>query len=188
MYVVTNVIITNMEKFNSPQNETRKVTLQLWGEGIRIDVLDSYDGVLNCYNALRESELFEIKVYDKDVVTEVSENELGDRLGIFDDDDDDFNSDFGWESDCYLCEPEENEDVNRINMIQTKVYGKAEIDVPTDEKFEINKVRLMQNEFVLPGSEEPVYFAVFYKGQAYPINLDVDSEREISVEEIWCNE
>lgn len=173
------------EKIESPQNETRKVTLQLYGEGIRIDVLDSYDGVLNCYNALRESELYEIKVIDKDEVTEVSENELGERLGIFDDFDDDFDSDFAWESECNLCEPEEIEDIDKINMIQTKVYGNAEIDVPKDEKFEINKVRLMQNEFVLPGGEEPVYFGVFYKGKAYPIELDIDSEREISVDEIW---
>ena len=70
-------------------------------------------------------------------------------------------------------------------MVQTKIYGKVEIELPVEESFDIHQIRLMWAEIVLPDSEEEIYTGLLYKGKPYPIVLDIDSEREISVDEIW---
>lgn len=170
------------------EKKTKEVTLQLWGEGIRIDVIDESQEVLECYNALREGELFDIQVLEEGKEPQsISREELGNDLGWDCPDDDDFDKVSSWDNECQLEDPEENEDytIERINWVQTKVYGNVKIELNSDEVFDPGKVRLLYTEFVLPDSEEPVYFGVLYDGKEYPIELDIDSEREISVNEIW---
>lgn len=165
---------------------TKTITLRLWGEGQRIDVLDSEEEVIDCMNSLTTEDLFEIKVIDGDSEMTVSKDELGESLGMQDEDDEDFDENFNWNA-GYLEYPEESyEDAEIINSIQTKVYGDVEIEIPENETLDIREIRLMWTEMILPDSEVPVYCGVFYNGKQYPIILDIDSEREISEEEIWC--
>lgn len=169
----------------------KEVKLQLWGEGLRIDVIASDGDIIECHNALREGELFEIQVIDgdgigEDVIGEISPDILGPLLGMTDDDDPDYEKVAAWRSDCYILDPEELDgDPETIIAFQTKIYGIITIIIPDDETFDPSKVRLLWNEFVLPDSEEPVYFGALYNGVEYPIELDYDTEREISSEEIW---
>ncbi len=168
--------------------ETKKITLHLWGEGMRLDVLDSAGDVIDCINALRKGELFEISATDGDSEFAVSLDEIGKSLGKQENDDEEYDGGFDlwYEYPDFLDDPEDSyDDVNKINMVQTKIYGKVEIELPVEESFDIHQIRLMWAEIVLPDSEEEIYTGLLYKGKPYPIVLDIDSEREISVDEIW---
>lgn len=182
--------IPGLSEDNSQEhNEKKKVTLRLWGEGMRIDVLDSAGDVIDCINALRKGELFEIKATEGDSEFAVPLDEIGKSLFKRDDDDEDYDGGFDewYEYEDFLDEPEDSyEDVEKINMVQTKVYGNAVIELPVEESFDIHQIRLMWTEIALPDSEEEIYCGVLYKGKSYPIVLDIDSEREISIDEIWC--
>ena len=165
---------------------TKIITLRLWGEGLRIDVLDSEEEVIDCMNSLTTEDLFEINVIDGDSEVTISKDELGESLGMQDEEDEDYDENFNWNA-GYIEDPEESyEDVEIINSIQTKVYGDVEIEIPENETLDLRKIRLMWTEMVLPDSEVPVYCGVLYNGKQYPIILDIDSEREISVDEVWC--
>ena len=170
---------------NQENKTPNKVTLQLWGEGIRIDVLDCDEAVVDCYNAIT-SDIFEVKVInDTKIEKEISKADLGEGLGYTDEDDPDYTKVSNWDEECNLSEPEENEWIESINLIQTKIYGEALIELTEDEVFDPKKVRLLWKEFILPDEEVPVYFGVLYNGKEYPITLDIDSEREIATETIW---
>ena len=182
--------IPGLSEDNSQEhNEKQKVTLRLWGEGMRLDVLDSAGDVIDCINALRKGELFEIRATEGDSEFAVPLDEIGKSLFKRDDDDEDYDGGFDewYEYEDFLDEPEDSyEDVEKINMVQTKVYGNAVIELPVEESFDIHQIRLMWTEIALPDSEEEIYCGVLYKGKSYPIVLDIDSEREISVDEVWC--
>ncbi|MBD5357199.1 MAG: hypothetical protein HDR88_09390 [Bacteroides sp.] len=171
-------------KGNNLEEQTRVVKIVLWGEGVRIDVFDDAEDIIDCYNALRaDVDLFEVTVYDGDYRKEIKESDLGKSLGWDNDEDPDFDK-CNFDSGCNLWEPEED-GASRIDWVQTKVYGEVEIELPVNENFDPHKVRLINSEFGLPDSEEPVYIGLFYNGKQYDINLDMDTEREISVETIW---
>ena len=177
------------EDNSQEHNEKKKVTLRLWGEGMRLDVLDSAGDVIDCINALRKGELFEISAIEGDSEFAVPLDEIDKSLGKRDDDDEDYDGGFDewYEYEDFLDEPEDSyEDVEKINMVQTKVYGNVVIELSVEESFDIHQIRLMWTEIALPDAEEEIYCGVLYKGKSYPIVLDIDSEREISVDEVWC--
>ncbi|MDE7108816.1 MAG: hypothetical protein K2O49_02450 [Muribaculaceae bacterium] len=55
----------------------KEIEIQLYGEGCRLDVYDTDDDFSECYNAMRDSEYFEIKVKYGDVETEYSLGDFG---------------------------------------------------------------------------------------------------------------
>ena len=70
-------------------------------------------------------------------------------------------------------------------MIQTKIPATVTIELNVDEEFDPKKVHFMYSEFVTPDEELEINPGVVYNGKQYDIELDVESEREISVDTIW---
>lgn len=166
------------------EEQVRKVKIVLWGEGMRLDCHDEAGDLLECHNALSAAaDLFEIKVLDEGEIREIQRSDLGESIGKFDDEDPDFEK-CDFKTGCSLYEPTDD-GISQIDYIQTKIYGDIEVEVTAGKKFDPAKARLIWSEFVLPDSEEPVYVGLFYDGKQYPIELDIDSEREISTKPIW---
>ena len=181
----------------------KEIEIQLYGEGCRLDVYDTDDSFSECYNAMRDSEYFEIKVKDGDEETEYSLGDFGNQITSYEWPEDIYDSDAekfidpayaqydGKQPDevfdfggCDLYEAEE-EGVGRIEMIQTKVPAFITIKIKEGEKFDPKKLHFMYSEFVVPNAELEINTGVVYDGKQYDIELDVESEREISSERIW---
>ena len=181
----------------------KEIEIQLYGEGCRLDVYDTDDSFSECYNAMRDSEYFEIKVKDGDEETEYSLGDFGNQITSYEWPEDIYDSDAekfidpdyaqydGKQPDevfdfggCDLYEAEE-EGAGRIEMIQTKVPAYVTIKIKEGEKFDPKKLHFMYSEFVVPNAELEVNTGVVYDGKQYDIKLDVESEREISSETIW---
>lgn len=182
-------------------NAMKKVVVNLYGEGLRIDVLDSDEGVIECYNAMVDDGYFDIEVDGKNY----SYDDFGKSIDksvwpddIYDYGEDDFINDAykEFETDdpsqvlsfkgCDLYEPEESvEGAESILVVQTKVSASATIEICEDEEFDPKKMHFMCAYFVLPDGDMEVNCGVVYNGKQYDIELDIDSEREISVETVW---
>ena len=181
----------------------KEIQIQLYGEGCRLDVYDTEDDFSECYNAMRDSEYFEIKVKDRDTETEFSLDDFGEKITSYEWPDDVFDSDIekfidasyaqfeGKEPNevfdfggCDLYEAEE-QGVGRIEIIQTKIPAYVTIKIKDGEKFDPKKLHFMYSEFVVPDAELEINTGVVYDGKQYEIELDVESEREISSDTIW---
>ncbi len=181
----------------------REVTVYLYGEGTRLDVFDSEEDLMDCYNAMRDSEIYSITVADGDEETEYSSDDLGHTIysyewpeDIYDEDRKEFldpayreyadktPSDVFHFAECDLLEPEDQK-IGRIELIQTKIHASVSIKIAENEKFDPKKFHFLYDEFVVPDAELEVNTAAVYDGKQYDIDLDCDSEREISTETIW---
>ena len=177
----------------------RKIVMNLYGEGARVDVLYSDEGVIECYNAMVDNAYFDIEVdgeeysYD-DFGMSVRRGEWPDDM--FDDGEpiNDVYKEFvdkepeqvlSFEG-CNLYEPEESvEDAEIIRVVQTKVSASVTIEIGEDEEFDPKELHFMYAEFVLPDRDIEINCGVLYNGKQYAIELDIDSEREISVDTVW---
>ncbi|MDE6447919.1 MAG: hypothetical protein K2L35_06330 [Muribaculaceae bacterium] len=181
----------------------KEVTISLYGEGTRLDVFDSEEDLMECHNAMRDSEYFRIAVFDGEEETEYSCDDLGSMIygyewpeEIYDEAEAKF-LDPAYEQfadktpsdvfDYCSCDLEEAEDmeIGRIEWIQTKIQASVTIEIAENEKFDPKKFHFLYNEFVVPDAEIEVNTGVVYDGRQYDIELDIDSEREISSETIW---
>lgn len=182
----------------------KKINIYLYGEGRRLDVFDDAGDFCECHNAMRDSEYFQIKVKDGEKETNYSYNDFGSQISsyewpeeVYDEDEEKFIDsnytqfegkeprevfDFGG---CDLYGLEDDGEGGRIDLIQTKIPATINIELNDDEVFDPKKLHFMYSEFVVPGAELEVNTGVVYDGKQYPIELDIDSEREISVETIW---
>lgn len=180
----------------------RSVKIHLYGEGCRLDVYGD-GGFSECYNAMRDSEYSAIKVIDGDKETEYSLDDFGNQMtgsewpeDIYNEDEEKFIDpsyaqfegktpndvfDFGG---CDLYEAED-EGVENIEYIQTKISAFVNIELNDGEEFDPKKLHFIYSEFVVPDAEIEVNTGVIYDGKQYDIDLDIDSEREISTETIW---
>ena len=182
---------------------TREIHIHLYGEGCRLDVFDTDDDLMDCHNAMRDGEYFDIKVIDGENETEYSYGDFGNQItsyewpeDIYDEGEEKFIDpayaqfegkqpdevfDFGG---CDLYEAED-EGAGRIEWIQTKVPATVSIELNDDEKFDPKKLHFIYSEFVIPDAELEINTGVVYDGKQYEIDLDIDSEREISNETVW---
>lgn len=166
-------------------------------------MFDSEEDLMECYNAMRDSEIYGITVADGNEETEYSSDDLGHTIysyewpeDIYDEDRKEFldpayleyadktPSDVFHFAECDLLEAEDME-IGRIELIQTKIHASVTIRIAENEKFDPKKFHFLYNEFVLPDTELEVNTAAVYDGKQYDIDLDCDSEREISTETIW---
>ncbi len=181
----------------------KEIEIRLYGEGTRLDVFDTDEDFMECHNAMRDSEYFDIKVIDGKSETAYSLDDFGNMITGYEWPEDIYDSDsekfidpvyeqfegktpgevyeFG---DCDLYEAE-GEGVGRIEMIQTKVPAHVTIKIKNGEKFDPKKLHFIYSEFVVPDAELEINTGVVYDGKQYEIELDVESEREISSETIW---
>ena len=172
----------------------KKIVMNLYGEGARVDVLDSNEDVIECYNAMVDDEYFDIEVDGKNYSYDDFGEGIRDCEWPDDIDDDEVYKQFedkepyevfSFEG-CNLYEPEESvEGAESIQVVQTKISASVTIEICEDEEFDPEKLHFMRTEFVLPDSEMEVNCGVVYNGKQYDIELDIDSEREISVETVW---
>lgn len=180
----------------------KKIVMNLYGEGARVDVLDSNEDVIECYNAMVDDEYFDIEVDGK----KYSYDDFGGciRSGEWPDDIYDYGEekfiDEAYEKfknrdtpclalpltneGCFLAD-ECLEGVESILVAQTKVSASVTIEICEDEEFDPKKLHFMRNCFVFPDSEMDVNCGVVYNGEQYAIELDIESEKEISVETVW---
>lgn len=181
----------------------KEIQIQLYGEGTRLDVFDTEDDLMECHNAMRDGEYFDIKVIDGKKETPYSYSDFGDQITSYEWPEDIYNPeeekfidpayaqfegkqpdevfDFGG---CDLYEAEE-EGVGRIELIQTKIPAYVTIKIKEDEKFDPKKLHFIYSEFVVPDAELEINTGVVYDGKQYEIELDIESEREISSDTIW---
>lgn len=182
-------------------NAMKKIVMNLYGEGTRVDVLDSYEDVIQCYNAMASGEYSDIEVdgnnYSYDDFGKCIQSEEWPE-DIYDEDKEEFIDDaykefegkapsdvFSFEG-CFLYDPEGSvEDAESIQLVQTKVSASVTIEISEDEEFDPKKLHFMYAEFALPDCEMGIDSGVVYNGKYYDIELDFDSEREISVETVW---
>lgn len=163
----------------------RKVIIEIYGEGVRIDVLDNEGEVLDSYHALlAHVPIYDITVIDGNKVTRLEQSNLSicNPYGLMED----YEIEFDGDCPCILEEPKERfESVDSIYYIKTKETGVVEIELPESEEFDQSKICLVYNEFALPEWEEPVYCGLIYDGKQYSIELDLETAREISMQKIW---
>ena len=179
---------------------TKKIVMNLYGEGARIDVFDSDEGVIECYNAMVNDAYFNIEVDG----TEYSYDDFGRYINKNEWPDDMYDDDWKFINDAYKefegkepCEvlsfegcdlyyPEESfEDAGVINVVQTKVSASVTIEIGEDEEFDPKELHFMYAIFVLPDRDIEINCGVLYNGKQYAIELDIDSEREIGLETVW---
>ncbi len=161
---------------------TKKVTLYLEGEGFRIDLLDEDGGIVDCYNeGFYDGIIYSLTVIDENGETEVDPEEITESIEPFDDEE----NKYDWGENIDLSEAEDMEDVDSIHGIQTKVAGEVVIEIPADETFDIKKAKWMVKEVVLPDSEEPYAIGIIYNDKSYPVELIIDSEKEVDDIELW---
>ncbi len=189
------------EEDSVTQTKMREIKIYLYGEGRRLDVFDSDGDFQECYNAMRDEEYFEIKVQDGEKETEYSYTDFGSQIRGYEWPEEVYDGERFIDSNyvqfegkdpsevfefggCDLCEAEE-EGVGRIDLIQTKIPATVTIELNVDEEFDPKKVHFMYSEFVTPDEELEINPGVVYNGKQYDIELDVESEREISVDTIW---
>ncbi|MDE7440674.1 MAG: hypothetical protein K2M69_00710 [Muribaculaceae bacterium] len=191
-----------LKEENKTNKKMKEIKIYLYGEGCRLDVYDDADEFSECYNAMRDSEYFEIKVKDGDKETEYEYSDFGSQIsssewpeevydyeeGFYDPKYAKFDgkepSDVFEFGGCDLYEAEA-EGLGRIEMIQTKIPASVTIELHDDEEFDPKKLHFMYSEFVVPDAELEINPGVVYDGKQYEIELDVESEREISTETIW---
>ena len=172
----------------------KKIVMNLYGEGARVDVFDSDEDVIECYNAMVDDAYFDIEVDGKNY----SYDDFGECIRSCewpdDTDDDDAYRQFEGKNPyevfsfegCNLYEPEESiEGAGSIQVVQTKVSASVTIEICEDEEFDPKKLHFMCADFVFPDSEMEVNSGVVYDGRQYDIELDIESEKEISVETVW---
>ena len=182
-------------------NAMKKVVVNLYGEGLRIDVLNSDEDVINCYNAMVNDAYFDIEVDGKNYSYDDFGEGIEDCEWPDDIDDDEVYKPFvdnepGEVFSFERCDsPAETEGAASIQIVQTKVSASVTIEICEDEEFDPKKLHFLLNEFSYPDPKYPdnpriaryqlVNCSVIYNGKQYDIELDIDSEREISVETVW---
>lgn len=74
----------------------------------------------------------------------------------------------------------EDEKWDHYEITPIKISGIAEIKLPMDAEFDVDKCHLIANSVVLPdGRNSSLYIMGFcYDGEYYPLVIDVDSEQE----------
>ena len=179
----------------------KKIVMNLYGEGVRIDVLDTGEDVIGCYNALVTDAYFDIEVDGKNY----SYDDFGECIRSCEwpddtDDDDAYRQYDGNDPDEVFSfercsNPEETEGAESVQVVQTKVSASVTIEICEDEEFDPKRLHFMRNEFSYPDPNYPdnrriarykeVNCGVIYDGRQYDIELDIDSEKEISVETVW---
>ena len=186
---------------NKKAKNMKKINIDLYGEGTKLDVFDTEDDLMECYNAMRDGEYFEICVVDGKQEIEYHLDDFGCKIfrddwpeDIYDEEkiiDTDYlqfegkmPSDVYEFGGCDLYEPEDK-GVGRIELVQTKVTASATIELNDDEEFDPMKAHFMYAEFVVPGGELEVNTGIVYKGKQYPFEVGADSDREIIIETIW---
>lgn len=178
----------------------KKIRIDIYGEGTRLDVYGYDDNLEECHNALRDGEYYSITVFENGEKSSYSLEDLGSTIYSYEWPEDIFDEQFidsaytqyeGKEpsdvfdfGECDLYDAED-ECIERIEMIQTKIVGSVYLELEANEKFDPKKLHFLYSEFVVPDAELEVNTAVVYNSKQYPIELDIESEREISNETIW---
>lgn len=197
----TETAVENNQDTSAPK--LKKVRIDLYGEGTRLDVYDSEENLMECHYAMRDSEYFRITVNDGGEETEYSCDDMGDTIqghewpeDIYDEEQEKYldpayeqfadktPSDVFDYCGCDLYDAEEQE-IGRIEWIQTKIPASVTIEIGEDEKFDPGKFHFLYDEFVTPDAELEVNTGVIYDARRYDIELDIDSEREIATETVW---
>ncbi|MDE6027455.1 MAG: hypothetical protein K2G23_05255 [Muribaculaceae bacterium] len=161
--------------------EMKTVTLRLTGDGMRLDIFDENGDVCECQNpGFYDGTIYSIRVIDENGETEVDPSEIEESIYPYDDEE----KKYDWLDACYYGS-ENLEGIESIHGIQTKVEGEVKIEIPADETFDIKKASWMCDEIALPEEEVPYTIGVVYDGKSFPIELDIDSEREVDDEEFW---
>lgn len=181
-----NISETNQKEMNKIENKMGKnmktVTLRLNGDGMRLDIFDENGDVCECQNpGFYDGTIYSIRVIDENGETEVDADEIEESVYPYDDEE----KKYEWLDACYYGN-ENLTDIESIHGIQTKVEGEVKIEIPTDETFDIKKASWMCDEIALPEEEVSYTIGVIYDGKSFPINLDIESEREVDDEELWC--
>ena len=174
------------EDKSETSEDENKVTLYFYGEGVRIDVMDKEDDLMDSFMALRADSIYDIDLVVDDDTESISADELGETLNAFDEDDPEYKDSYDWGYWPNMYRPEEIFDnVGRLVWIMSKTGAFVKIELDKGEKFNPQKLRLLSSEIVTPDGEFEVYCGALYNGREYPLEIDIDSDDEKWQQDLW---
>ena len=166
--------------------DEKMVTLYFYGEGVRIDVMDKEDDLMDSFMALREDSIYDIDLWVGDDIESISIDNLGETLNALEEDDPEYKDSYDWGYWPNMYKPEEIFDnVGRLVWIMSKTGAFVKIELKDGEKFNPQKFRLLSSEIVTPDGEFEVYCGALYNGKEYPLEIDIDSDDEKGQQDLW---